>query len=168
MTFELRGASVFLRPFVSDTSPKCIDWEGLGGHRTGKSGENATSRETKPKHTSETFLNTRIRNSVQKLSNLFPFLPGTRNREHKSWSFQWGNFRRQEEPAILIFRLLSRMRRMYVASIRLDFHYECMECAERTLITRVWTFYHSLSDHACFDHLSRETCPKHSAGVKAF
>ena len=29
--------------------------------------------------------------------------------------------------------------------------------SERTLITRVWTFYHSLSDHACFDHLSRET-----------
>ena len=29
---------------------------------------------------------------------------------------------RQEEPAILISRLLSRMRRMYVASIRLDFH----------------------------------------------
>ena len=29
---------------------------------------------------------------------------------------------RQEEPAILISRLLLRMRRMYVASIRLDFH----------------------------------------------
>ena len=29
---------------------------------------------------------------------------------------------RQEEPAILISRLLSRMRRMYAASIRLDFH----------------------------------------------
>ena len=29
---------------------------------------------------------------------------------------------RQEEPAILIFRLLLRMRGMYVASIRLDFH----------------------------------------------
>ena len=28
----------------------------------------------------------------------------------------------QEEPAILIARLLLRMRRMYVASIRLDFH----------------------------------------------
>ena len=28
--------------------------------------------------------------------------------------------RRQEEPAILISRLLLRMRRMYVASIRLD------------------------------------------------
>ena len=29
---------------------------------------------------------------------------------------------RQEERAILIFRLLLRMRLMYVASIRLDFH----------------------------------------------
>ena len=29
---------------------------------------------------------------------------------------------RQEEPAILISRLLLRMRRMYVASIRLDLH----------------------------------------------
>ena len=29
---------------------------------------------------------------------------------------------RQEEPAILISRLLLHMRRMYVASIRLDFH----------------------------------------------
>ena len=29
---------------------------------------------------------------------------------------------RQEEPAILISRLLLRMRRMYVASIRLDFN----------------------------------------------
>ena len=29
---------------------------------------------------------------------------------------------RQEEPAILISRLLLRMRRMYAASIRLDFH----------------------------------------------
>ena len=32
------------------------------------------------------------------------------------------NCGRQEEPAILIFRLLLRMRRMYVASIHLDFH----------------------------------------------
>ena len=37
-------------------------------------------------------------------------------------------------PAILISRLLLRMRRMYVASIRLDFH---QECTERTLITHV-------------------------------
>ena len=34
---------------------------------------------------------------------------------------------RQEVPAILISRLLLRMRRMYVASIRLDFHWEWME-----------------------------------------
>ena len=32
------------------------------------------------------------------------------------------NCQRQEEPAILISRLLIRMRRMYVVSIRLDFH----------------------------------------------
>ena len=32
------------------------------------------------------------------------------------------NCRRQEEPAILISRLLIRMRRMYVANIRLDLH----------------------------------------------
>ena len=32
------------------------------------------------------------------------------------------NCGRQEEPTILISRLLLRMRRMYVASIRLDFH----------------------------------------------
>ena len=32
------------------------------------------------------------------------------------------NCRRQEEPAILISRLLIRMRRMYLASIRLDFY----------------------------------------------
>ena len=57
---------------------------------------------------------------------------------------------------------------MYIASIRLDFDSECMECAESTLITRVWTFYHSLSDHACFDHLSLETYAEHSAEVKAF
>ena len=31
---------------------------------------------------------------------------------------------RQEEPPILISRFLLRMRRMYVTSIRLDFHYE--------------------------------------------
>ena len=46
------------------------------------------------------------------------------------------NHGQQEEPAILISRLL------YIA-IRLDFHKECMECTERTLITSVWTFYHS-------------------------
>ena len=32
------------------------------------------------------------------------------------------NCRQQEEPAILISRLLLRMRRMYEASICLDFH----------------------------------------------
>ena len=32
-----------------------------------------------------------------------------------------------------------------------------MECTERNLITRVWTFYLLYSDHTCFDYLSRET-----------
>ena len=53
------------------------------------------------------------------------------------------NCGQQEERAILISRLLLRMRRMYVGSIRLEFHYEYMECTEHTLMTRVWTFYHS-------------------------
>ena len=44
------------------------------------------------------------------------------------------NYRRQEEPAILISRLLLCMRCIYVA-IRLDFHKECMECTEHTLST---------------------------------
>ena len=45
---------------------------------------------------------------------------------------------------------------------------EWVECIERNLITCVWTFYHSSSDHACFDHLSRETCAKRSVVAKAF
>ena len=31
-----------------------------------------------------------------------------------------------------------------------------MECTERTLITSVWTFHYSWSDHVCFDHKSRK------------
>ena len=31
-----------------------------------------------------------------------------------------------------------------------------MEFTEDNLITSVWTFYHSESDHACFDHLSHK------------
>ena len=31
-----------------------------------------------------------------------------------------------------------------------------MECTEGNQITGVWTFNHSESDHACFDHLSRK------------
>ena len=38
-----------------------------------------------------------------------------------------------------------------------------MECTEHNLITRVWAFCHSQSDHACFDYLSRETYAKHTA-----
>ena len=49
------------------------------------------------------------------------------------------NSGRQEEPVILISRLLLRMRRPYVASIGLDFplRMKSMECTERSLITRV-------------------------------
>ena len=49
---------------------------------------------------------------------------------------------RQEEPAILIFRLLLRMRGMYGARIRLDFYGEWMDYTERNLITRVLTNCH--------------------------
>ena len=59
-----------------------------------------------------------------------------------------GYFGQQEEPTILISRLLLRMRHLYVVRIHLDFHYEWMECTECNLIMRVWTFYHSKSDHA--------------------
>ena len=52
------------------------------------------------------------------------------------------NHARQEEPAILISRLLLHMHCMYVA-IRLDIHKECMECTECTLSTCIWTLYHS-------------------------
>ena len=51
--------------------------------------------------------------------------------EHCSVLEHFRNCGRQEEPAILILRLLSRMRRMYVASI------------DRNSITRVSTFYPS-------------------------
>ena len=46
---------------------------------------------------------------------------------------------RQEEPAIVISRMLLRMRCMCVVSI--------------CLVLRVLTFYHSLSNHVCFDSL---------------
>ena len=49
---------------------------------------------------------------------------------------------RQKEPAILFSMLFLRMHRMYVASIRLYFHYKWMKCTKRNLITCVWTFYH--------------------------
>ena len=65
---------------------------------------------------------------------------------------------KQEEPAILISRLLLHMRRVYVPIIRLDFH-----------LSRAFAgFYTSHSDRACSDHLSRETYAKHSDGAKAF
>ena len=42
--------------------------------------------------------------------------------QFQHWKWKNNNCVRQEEPAILIFRLLLRMRRMYVASIPLEFH----------------------------------------------
>ena len=55
----------------------------------------------------------------------------------------WGNYGRQEEPTILISRLLLRMRYVCVASICFDFHKEWMQCTQRNLITRVWIFYYT-------------------------
>ena len=55
------------------------------------------------------------------------------------------NSGRQEEPPILISRLLLRMRRMYVASIRLDFPIwsrAFQTSIPRYLITRVLTIWH--------------------------
>ena len=46
-------------------------------------------------------------------------------------------------PFVITSYSLFRMRHMYVASIRLDFHKEWMEYTEGNLITRVWIFYHS-------------------------
>ena len=86
----------------------------------------------------------------------------------KNVSVRFASLRVEILIAILISRLLLRMRRMYVACIRLDFQLKIMECTERNLITRVSNFYSSLSDHACFDHLTRETYAKHSIGAKAF
>ena len=51
---------------------------------------------------------------------------------------------------------------------QVDFQKESVECLQRNLITRVWTFYHSQSDHACFDHLSRETYAKQGFEANAF
>ena len=41
-----------------------------------------------------------------------------------------------------------------------------MWCTGRTLITRVWNFYHSLSNYACFGDLWHEIYPKNSVGAK--
>ena len=66
----------------------------------------------------------------------------------------WGNCWWREEPAILIFRLLVRMRYVCVVSICFDFHKEWMQCTQRiwsrefgssitrNLITRVLTICH--------------------------
>ena len=75
---------------------------------------------------------------------------------HKSF-FTYSNYRRPEKLAILISRLLLHIRGMCVDSVRLDFHLERME--------RVWTFYHSLSDHPRFDPLQHEIYTKHSVYI---
>ena len=44
-----------------------------------------------------------------------------------------------------------------------------MEFTEGNLIPRIWIFSgHLESDHASLEHLSSETCVKHSDGVTAF
>ena len=71
---------------------------------------------------------------------------------------------RQEEPAILISRLLLRMRRMYVAGFRLDFHGEWMDCTERNLIMRVLTDCHmKLTQSTAIDQsvLTFDRCRPH-------
>ena len=72
---------------------------------------------------------------------------------------------RKEEPAILISRFLLRMRRMYVARIRLDFHGEWMESTERNLIMRVLTNCHmKLTQSTAIDQsvLTFDRCRPHS------
>ena len=61
---------------------------------------------------------------------------------------------RQEAPALVIFRLSLRVRRMYVASIRLDARSSRSFGPPITsnLITRI---------------LTRETCARHNDGAKA-
>ena len=71
---------------------------------------------------------------------------------------------RQEEPAILIFRLLLRMRCMCGASIRLEFHGEWMDYTERNLITRVLTNCHmKLTQSTAIDQsvLTLDRCRLH-------
>ena len=60
---------------------------------------------------------------------------------------------------ILISRLLLCMRGMYVTSIHLDFHWNTQNtiCSRafgppitHNLITHIWTFHHSQSDHGWF------------------
>ena len=57
---------------------------------------------------------------------------------------------RQEEPAVLISRLIIT----HASHVRNQLSFGLpLECIERNLITRFWTFKHSQSDHACFYHL---------------
>ena len=79
---------------------------------------------------------------------------------------------RQEEPVILIYRLLLRMPGKYVASFiwtstKNEWNAQKWTLLRafgpsftRYLITRDLTIYHSLSDHACFGHLSLVIWPR--------
>ena len=72
--------------------------------------------------------------------------------------------RRQEETAILISTHALHVCTQHSFGLPLRMN----GCSESNLILHVWTFYHSLYDDACFDHLSLETYTKHSIRVKAF
>ena len=61
---------------------------------------------------------------------------------------------RQEEPVDPNLQIAITHARQVCSQLYLDFHKKWMECTKMNLITRVWTFFHSLSDHARFDHLS--------------
>ena len=53
-------------------------------------------------------------------------------------------------------------------SFGLPFIRMSMKFIETNLITHIWIFSRHLeSDHACFEHLSLETCAKYSVEVKA-
>ena len=70
----------------------------------------------------------------------------------------------QEETAILISTHALHVCTKHLFGLPLRMN----GCSESNLILHVWTFYHSLYDDACFDHLSLETYTKHSIRVKAF
>ena len=78
--------------------------------------------------------------------------------------YNWG---RQEERAILISRLLLRMRHMYVASIGLD-SIKNEWNAENAIWSRTMDFLSLVIWSRVFWHLSRETYAMHGDEAKAF
>ena len=68
--------------------------------------------------------------------------------------------------SLFISRLLLRILGKYVDFVWTSTENE-WKCAEHNLITCVWTFYHSWSDHERFDQLSSETYEKHSVFSKS-